>query len=302
MATISSALATVKSQCSEQISDSMVREACAAAGHRWRKRKLEPATTVYLQLLELLAHVAMAGLDRVAKVGVSAAAVCKARMRLPLAVWVALAELSGRGIASSSASSSSSSSYKGHRVYLVDGTTFTAPDTPPLARRYGKASNQHKTRPGFPIPKLLALMDLTSGAIAKVIDLPHARGEQTVLARMLRFVSPGDLLLGDRGLVGFAHVAVMVGAGVQCLMRLPRCMVVHGRGKGSKRRVRRLGRNDLLVRWDKPEQHKLSWMSRRRWGQLPTSLVLRQVAFRLCRAGFRPQWAWVLTTLDCPTT
>jgi hypothetical protein len=294
MATIHSALVAVKGQCSELISEAVVHDACVAAGHRWRKRKLEPATTVHLLLLQLLARVAMIGLDHVAKVGVTAAAVCKARARLPLAVWMALAERSGRG-------TSPPSCYRGHRVYLADGTTFTAPDTAQLAGHYGKALNQRGTSPGFAVPKLLALMDSAGGAIAKVIDLPHARGEQTVLTRMLRNLSPGDLLLGDRGLVSFAHLAVMTRAGVHCLMRLPRSMVAHGRGGGSRRRVKRLGRNDMLVRWDKPAQYKSSWMSRRRWRQLPASLQLRQVAFRLCRPGFRCRWSWVVTTLDCPT-
>jgi hypothetical protein len=297
MATIHSALATVNSQYSKLVPETMISNACIDVGHRWRKRKLEPATTVHLLLLQLLAGVALIRLDRVAQLGVSAAAVCRARMRLPLSVWMKLAELVGRACMRED----DTQGYEGHKTYLVDGTAFTTPDTPQLAGKYGKASNQKKTKPGFPIPKLLALMDLASGVITKVIDLPHARNEQTVLTRMLGMLFAGDLLLGDRGLVSFAHIAVMMRQGIHCLIRLPRCMVVHGRGKGSRKRLKRLGRQDLLVQWNKPKQHKLSWMSKHRWRLLPASLQLRQIAFCLHRKGFRSQWVWVITTLDCPT-
>ena len=230
MATIHSALATVKSQYSKLVPESMICRACVDVGHHWRRRKLDPAMTVHLLLLQLLARVALISLDQVAHVGVSAVAICRARMRLPLLVWMRLAELVGLACAGDD----DTQGYCGHKTYLLDGTTFTTPDTPELAGKYGKASNQKKTKPGFPIPKLLALMNLASGAIPRVIDLPHARGEQTVLARMLRMLSPGDLLLGDRGLVSFAHVALMMRAGIHCLIRLPRCMVVHGRGNGGR--------------------------------------------------------------------
>jgi hypothetical protein len=296
MATIHSALATVKSQYSELVPETMISQACVDVGHHWRQRKLDPAMTVHLLLLQLLARVALISLDQVAHVGVSAVAICRARMRLPLSVWMKLAELVGHACSGDD----ETPGYCGHTTYLVDGTTFTTPDTPQLAGKYGKASNQKKTKPGFPIPKLLALMNLASGVITKVIDLPHARGEQTVLTRMLRMLSPGDLLLGDRGLVSFAHVALMMRAGIHCLVRLPRGLVVHGRGKGSRKRLKQLGKQDMLVQWKKPPQHKLSWLSKFSWRKLPASLQLRQVAFCLHRKGFRSQWVWIITTLDCP--
>jgi len=258
MATFSSALTNVKSQFAKLVPDAMILNACVESGHRWRKRKLDPVTTVHLLLLQLLAGVALIRLDRLAQLGASAVAVCRARARLPLAVWMKLAEWTGR----SCRERGKIGRYRGHRVMIGDGTTFTAPDTPQLAKKYGKASNQRKTKPGYPVPKLLALMDFATGTIAKVIDIPHARGEQMVLTRMLKWLMPGDLLLADRGLVSFAHLACFMLAKVQCLMRLPRPMVVHGRGKGIRKRQKQLGCQDMLVRWEKPGQHKLKWLSK----------------------------------------
>ena len=41
-------------------------------------------------------------------------------------------------------------------------------------------------------------------------------------------------------------------------------------------------------------------MSRRRFAELPGHLELRQIAFRLCRPGYRTTWAWLITTLVDP--
>lgn len=296
MASVGSALAAVKSALSEHFPESMVREACRQAGHTWRKRVLGPLASVRLLLLQLLAQVALCRLHHVSKLKVTAAAVCKARKRLPLTVLMKLVEhLGGRGV------SDELPLWKNrHRVVMADGTSFLTEDTEELARKYGKARNQRAARPGYPVLKMLSLMDWGSGMIRKVIALPHARGEQTVFSRMFKLLRPGDLLLGDRGLVSFAHLALLLQSRLHACLRLPKTMAVSGRGKGRRCRHKRLSRQDLLVRWERPQRNALSWMSNRRWKQLPASLTLRQIAFRLHRPGFRTQWAWVVTTLLDP--
>jgi hypothetical protein len=184
-------------------------------------------------------------------------------------------------------------------VRVVDGLSCLTRDTAELARKFGKPRNGRGTSAGYPAPKLLASLDLSTGLIPRVIALPWARQEQTCLSRLLRLMGAGDLMLGDRGLVSFAHVALALRAGVHCLLRLPRGLQVHGRGAGNRRRVRRLGRQDLLVRWSRPTARP-AWLSATRWAALPEVLTLRQVAFRLHRPGFRPTWAWVITTLSEP--
>ena len=42
-------------------------------------------------------------------------------------------------------------------------------------------------------------------------------------------------------------------------------------------------------------------MSKRRWAKLEEKpLTLRQIAFRVCRKGYRTHWAWIVTTLLDP--
>jgi hypothetical protein len=121
------------------------------------------------------------------------------------------------------------------------------------------------------------------------------------LHRLFKHLSPGDLLLGDRGLVSTAHLALVLRAGLHACARLPKWLVVAGRGRGLHRRVRRLGKQDLLVEWRRrPAQYRVGWMSRRAWAALPDALTLRQVAFRIKRKGHRDRWAHVVTTLLDP--
>jgi hypothetical protein len=98
--------------------------------------------------------------------------------------------------------------------------------------------------------------------------------------------------------MSFAHVALMVAGGLHCCMRLPRWLLVQGHGRTHGRPVKRLGRQDWLVRWTPARRPQ--WMKPREWKEMPAELILRQIAFRLCRRGFRTQWAWVITTLTDP--
>jgi hypothetical protein len=274
MASISAALRSIKSELEQILPESIIADQARAVGHHWRQRQLTPAITVHLFLLQLLAKVAMAGLRHVSGVAVTAQAFCKAKQRLPLTLLLRLIEhVAAAAWVAGSPSSWSSDTFVGHRVVMVDGTSFMTPDTTELAGRYGKSR-------GYPVPKLLALIDRGSGMIRKVIALPQARQEQTVLSRMFKHLSGGDLLLGDRQMASFAHLMLLTQQGLHACMQLPGGLVVRGRGKGARRRLKRLGKQDLLVEWRKPQHVGPKWMTAKAWAALPERMTLRQVTFR----------------------
>jgi hypothetical protein len=294
MVTVSASLSQVKGQLLQVANDQEIFDLCRRAGYVWRNRVLNPAVTIQLLILQLLSRVALQGLRQVAGISVSAQAICKARQRLPLRVLMELVE---RSVPRKWASST----WKGLVVYLADGVSFMAPDTPELNRHFGKASNQWGTHWGYPTPKLLALMDGEAGFIHKVIALPWARQEFTCLSRLLKAMGRNALLLGDRGLVSFAHLALMMQAGIHGCFRLPRQHAARGRGRRSHRPVKRLARQDWLVRWVKDcKGRRVRWMSKVRWNALPRELLLRQIGFRIVRPGYRTRWAWIVTTLLDP--
>lgn len=293
MATIGRALTQVKSQLSRHITDEDVEDLCRQNNHPFRKGKLGgPAGVVHLMLLQLLAAVSLAGLRHVAAVDATKQAIEQAFGALPLAVWRGLVRrVCPQGPALST--------WHDLKVMLVDAMGFVVEDTEPLSGRYGKAKNgKASTQHARPTPKLLALLDLAGGFIHQVIPLPWSRQDRVCFTRLFKACGEKALVLADRGLVGFCQVVMAQAAGVHCLMRLPRWLVVKGRGKGNRRRLKTLGKQDMLVVWKRVRRP--TWLSNLSWKKLPEQTVLRQISFRVTRKGFRTHWAWVITTLTDP--
>ena len=305
MVNFSRSLRHVKAHLDQLVPERTIHQICRQLGHPWRKRLLTPAATVHLFLLQLLANVAMEGLRHVAKITVSASAICQAKQRLPLQLLMRLVEHMVEYMEHSVSQTPAASLWKGLAVYLADGMSFLVPDKPQLAHKFGKSKNQRGISSGYPVPKLLALMDFTGGFIHKVITLPSARQEFTCLSRLFKSIIAGaiggfgGLLLGDRGLVSFVHLALLINAGLEGCFRLPRGQVVFDRARKSRRCVKRLGRQDKLVCWQATRCP--NWLSQKRWKKLASQqLLLRQIAYRVYRKGFRVQWAWIITTLTDP--
>jgi hypothetical protein len=298
MATVSPALQHVKSHLQALVTTEQILHIADELGHTWRQRKLNPATIIYAWLLQILAQVALEGLRHVAQIPASAAAFCKAKQRLPLQLLQKLVTLSAQ------TPDAAPWLWKTFTLCLVDGTSLTTPDTEELDRHFGKARNQQGTSSGYPIPKLLALFDWSTGLLTRVITLPSDRQEYTCLTRLWAVAaSMGTkvLVLGDRGLVSFTHMALLLERGLHGCFRLPKGQVVRGRGRASHQRLQRLGQQDLLVAWQGRRRPK--WMSQTRWQKLglgQRTITLRQIAFRICRPGYRTHWAWIITTLLDP--
>lgn len=293
MATFSCALARVKESLEQCLPEDFILKTCKSLGYTWRKRKLNPALSVHLFLLQLLAGVALRGLRHVGNISISAQALCKARQRLPLKLFQQLVE----NVLPEDFSVTAK--YKGKKVWIADGMSFLVNDTGELSKKYGKSKNQRGLSRGYPTPKLLTLLEAGAGFIRKAIILPYWGQEFSCLSRLFKSIGAGGLLIGDRGLVSFAHLALLIAQGVHGCFQLPRGKVVYNRGKGCRHLHKRLGKQDILVNWTATRRPK--WMSKQRWKNISgQTLTLRQIAFRITRKGFRTHWAWIITTLLDP--
>ena len=109
---------------------------CVALGHHWRERSLGPADTVEMFARQVIAgNVSLAETCHLSDVPVTAQAYCMARKRLPLAVLHELfAEQHERLMP---VTSESDRLWFGHRTFLVDGSSFSMPDTPALREHFG---------------------------------------------------------------------------------------------------------------------------------------------------------------------
>ena len=321
MASVSRALDRIKQDLHDHLPEQLVLDACRAAGHRWRERKLGPVVTLHLFVLQVLhLNTAIRALRHLARSpAVSAAAYCRARARLPVEVLRSLLRCSAESIRQAHAAAAANGAgdaalWRGHRTLLLDGTSTIAPDTPASRRRFGQPTGQ-KSGCGFPVPKVLGVIDALTGVVLQALCFPLFTHEAAKLWQLSPRLRPSDLVVADRGLCSFVNLALLHAAGVLALFRMHQKQIVDfrphrkhkrpgkqgkaDRGRPTSRWVRRLGKHDQLVDWVKPAARP-KWMTKRQYDALPATLRVREVRYRLPRKGQRTLCVTVVTTLLDP--
>jgi len=279
---------------------------------------------VHLFILQILCfNTAMTHLRLLGKAAIAAPAYCRARMRLPLEVLQKLLRRS----AATMLAAPSSQRWCGLRPLLVDGSSTIAPDRANTQRAFGQPGGQ-KPGCGFPIPKVLGLFDAATGLILELLAFPLRTHEQSKVWKLHPLLGPGDLLVGDRGLCSFAHLAMLAACGVAGLFRMHQRQIVDFRphrkargqakrpgqrqrkgqakrrrrkqrvpsGQPSSRFVKRLGKHDQIVEWRKPVRRP-AWMTTEQYDSLPATLRVRELRYRLPRKGQRTLCVTLATTL-----
>ena len=87
--------------------------------------------------------------------------------------------------------------WKGHHVYLFDGTTMLMPDTAENREAYPLVHNQKE---GLPLMRVAAIFSLSCGIILDLAAAKYAgkgQGEVTLLRQLWQIFSKGDILLAD---------------------------------------------------------------------------------------------------------
>jgi hypothetical protein len=316
MASVSTSLLRIRQNLSEHLPESSITAACASAGHQWRDRKLGPAITVQLFMLQTLwSNTAIEHLRRLAGFPFTAAAYCTARARLPLAALQQLlvdSSVSMRG-AINQTREGAAGLWHGHRAILVDGSSTITPDTPPLQEAFGQPSGQ-KPGCGFPVPKTLGLFDAFTGMIIQMIAFPLFTHEQSQVWQLHPLLKGGDLLVGDRGFCSFVHLAMLQARGVLACFRLHQRQTVdfrlnrksrdqfakgHKAGKPNSTFLRRLGHHDQVVSWKRPPKMP-AWMTAQQWALIPVSLEVRELQYTIRANGQRTRVVTIATTLLDP--
>jgi Transposase DDE domain len=284
---------------------------CSEIGYTaWRDRVLTPVTTVHLFLLQILhGNTACSHLPHLSGLRFSAAAYCQARARLPLHFFNLLLERFGSAVQRSALDEGR---WHGHRTFLVDGSGCSMPDTPALQAAFGQPTEQ---RPGcgFPVARLLGLFHAGTGMLLKLVVAPLLTHDLAQVQAVHPSLQEGDVLVADRALCSYAHLALLVQAGVHAVLRVGARQIVDftpGRPfvKPSVRRtpavkgiprsrwLKALGSYDQLVVWLKPKTCP-TWLTREALAALPDSLVLREVRYDIGTPGFRTRQITLVTTL-----
>ena len=145
---------------------------------------------------------------------------------------------------------------------------------------------------GFPILRWVALLGLATGAVLDSAFGPY-RGKQTGETALFRALLPslrqGDVVLADRYYCSYWLVALLQAQGVAVVFRK------HHLRHTDFRRGRRLGSNDHVVTWTKPQRPE--WLDQATYDSLPETLALREVRTQVTTPGYRVEELIVVTTL-----
>lgn len=299
---IVSPAARIKRHYARLLPGGVIVAACCAASHGWRNRRFDPVTTIHLFILQILnSNTAILHLRHLAGTAINAAAYCRARMRLPLAVYETLLDYTA-GLAAQGCQPV----FAAMRVLLVDGTSSLTPDTRSIRKLFKQPANL-KPGCGYPMAKVLALFDAASGAILQPLICSLFVHEASRVWTLHPLLRAGDLLVGDRAFCSYVHLAMLHARLLLGLFRVHAKQKVdfrrgrrHGRrGQPTSRFVRKLGRLDQLVEWVKPRQ-KPKWMTSKQFDALPSSLLVRELRYHLQARGQRTRIVTIATTLLDP--
>jgi len=310
MAIVASTLARIKSDPLACLGGGQrINDFFSDAGHVWRDCVLDPANTLGLFILQVLhGNTAIAHLRHLVGFDVKPSSYCEARARLPVK---AVAGFVDAVCGDKCKSNGSSRSWLGRNVYIADATSATAPDEPVLQDLWPQPVTQ-KPGLGFPVIKLLGLLDLASGMIVQLSMMCLGVQEMSQVPGLCAALKPGDVLLADRGFCSFWNLAKLAESSIFSVFRMHQKQIVdftpsrphQGRGKRAKRGlptsryVRRLGYQDQLVEWVKPA--KISWLSAAEYALMPQTLLVRELRYHIVVPGRRTRVVTIATTLLDP--
>jgi Transposase DDE domain len=268
--------------------------------HRWRNRIYTPWITLSLFLSQVLSDDQSCA-DAVTRfqkyradsrhdpVAPETGSYCEARNRLPEELTWELVRQTGQAI---DQKAEGAWLFHGRPVKIADGSTVSMPDTQANQAAYPQPKSQAAGL-GFPIARIVAIFSLAVGTVLEAAVGPY-QGKETSELALLRQIQgqfqPGDIALVDRFLGSYWAIAAWQRQGVDVVARLHQCR------KADFRRGQKLGPEDHIVTWPKPEQIP-AWMSRTEYAAMPAELTLRETRIRVRDKSKRVRNLVVVTTL-----
>jgi len=218
---------------------------------------------------------------------------CRARAKLSEAALRDLSREVANGLEQSAASQWL---WQGqYHAKLIDGFTFTMPDTPKNQARYPQQKAQ-KPGVGLPIARVVAIVSLATACVMDLAIGPYKgkeTGESALLRSMLGSLCRGDIAVMDRYYCSFMMIALLLAQGVHT------CARKHHLRHSDFRRGQRLGKYDHLIVWTRPQRP--DWMDEATYAQIPETFVLRELRFNIVEPGRRTKTIDIITTLTDAT-
>ena len=190
---IQEAIGRIAQDLAKYLEPAAIVKLCRAARYHWRLRVLDSVSTIHLFVLQILnGNTACSHLPHLAKKPFTASAYCQARARLQLKIFQKLLNSVGQAL---EAVTDQAERWRGHRVFLLDGSGFSMPDTPGLQKKFGQPGAQ-KPGCGFPVAHLLLLFHAGTGLLRQVLAAPLRTHDMSQVAALHPELGEGDVLAG----------------------------------------------------------------------------------------------------------
>jgi len=286
----------------ELLDAEQIQSALESAKVEYRDRVYNPFVTLWAFLSQVMASkdascesaVSRVRADQVAKgkkpCSTDTSSYCNARGRLPEQVVPQLTRKVGQGL---HRQAPLQWLWKGRNTHLVDGSTCTMADTEKNQKEYPQSSGQKKGL-GFPILRFVVVLSLSVGTVLECAVgacKGKGTGEQSLFRQMWHVFHADDIVLADRLYDAYRDIALLKRRWVDS---------VFGKKQSRKcdfRLGRRLGPNDHVVVWKRPQYDPSRFESKEEWEALPESMEIREVRAMIRRDGYRTRDVVIVTTL-----
>jgi len=253
-----------------------VNQLCDDHMHQWRDRLFTPLATLRAFVLQILhGNTSITHLRQLCGIDFAASSYAEARCRLPLQVLSGLLE----AMASWGEQAVTTVAAIGQRIFICDASSFSMSDTDELNDYFGLPPSC-KPGVGYPVAKLMGLMDAATGLFKKLLAAPLFTHDMRHVLRLHPILRAGDILLGDRAYCTYAHLALLQIQGVFGCFRL------------HQRRPQSAG----LKRWKRQDKAPV-WISALQFQLLPPEMEVRIIQYAIEQCGFRTKKVLVATTL-----
>ena len=215
-------------------------------------------------------------------------AYCKARAKLPEKFLRRLTYQVGNGVEDEAPDKWR---WRKRRTMLLDGFEIVLDDTAANQQEYPQPNSQQPGL-GFPMMRVVVFLAFATAVVAGAAIGPYAgkeTGETALFRQLLDQLRADDILVGDRYYCSYFMIALAQQCGADAAFRL------HQKRHYDFRRGRRLGRNDHIVLWWRPERP--DWMDEATYARMPETLTIREVRFTIDEPGCRSREMIVATTL-----